>query len=63
MRQFGRMVTSLYELAVNVGVEKTPIETTVLMVLDTLKRLWFKYCPIDEVNAIGCGSTLKPVCH
>jgi len=57
------MVTSLYELAVNVGVEKTPIETTVLMELDTLKRLWFKYCPIDEVNAIGCGSTLRPVCH
>jgi hypothetical protein len=57
------MVTSLYELAVNVGVEKTSIETTGLMILVVMKRMWCEYGPIDEANAIGCGLTLRPVCH
>ena len=56
-------MTNECELAVSVVVKNFPIETTSLMILVIMKRVWFEYGPIDEVNAIGCGPTLRPVCH
>ena len=53
------MVTNECELAVSVVVKNFPIETTSLMILGTMKRVWFEYCPIDEANAIGCGLHVK----